>query len=313
MLLRRGQLYAGLLMLPWVLLYGVTAFLFNHPTAFSDQSTVAFDRDSLRGTALEIVPSPRETAERVLAVLRERNPGAKYELTEPADARFNREFAFATVRTEREEISLLFEATGAGGTIRARPMPAAKPAEVRAPFAIGADASPAKATTDKPAGKTDGLFFADSLVDRVRRSVPDMLHKHGYPTGEVTVTSVPDVVFTMRVDDVDWKVSYNAVTGAVSGKASEPEPAAEPLSTRRFLTRLHLAHGYPFRGTIKWVWAVLVDATAVVMLFWCLSGLFMWWQIKATRRWGFLVLLVSLVAATIVGFGMHEFLSMPGK
>jgi hypothetical protein len=44
-----------------------------------------------------------------------------------------------------------------------------------------------------------------------------------------------------------------------------------------------------------------------VMVFWGVSGIFMWWQLKATRSWGFLVLLLSIAAATALGFGMHEF------
>ena len=44
--LRRVHLYFGLLLFPWALLYGVTAFLFNHPTAFSEQPTTTFGRAS---------------------------------------------------------------------------------------------------------------------------------------------------------------------------------------------------------------------------------------------------------------------------
>ena len=48
---------------------------------------------------------------------------------------------------------------------------------------------------------------------------------------------------------------------------------------------------------------------ALVMVFWGLSGVLMWWQIKATRRVGAVVLLVSLLAAAAAGVGMHEVLS----
>ena len=34
-LIRRIHLYTGLFMTPWVFLYGVSGFLFNHPGAFS--------------------------------------------------------------------------------------------------------------------------------------------------------------------------------------------------------------------------------------------------------------------------------------
>jgi len=105
-----------------------------------------------------------------------------------------------------------------------------------------------------------------------------------------------------------WTVTYNALTGTVSGTPADGVPPPEELSTRRFLTRLHLAHGFPGSPNTKWFWAVLVDAMAFVMVFWGLSGLFMWWQVKSTRRWGFLVLLVSAVAATALGLGMHDVL-----
>jgi hypothetical protein len=44
---------------------------------------------------------------------------------------------------------------------------------------------------------------------------------------------------------------------------------------------------------------------AFTMCFWGLSGLVMWWQIKATRRAGAVVLALSAVAATALGFAMH--------
>jgi hypothetical protein len=52
-----------------------------------------------------------------------------------------------------------------------------------------------------------------------------------------------------------------------------------------------------------------VDAMAFVMVFWGISGVFMWWQLKNTRVLGFFVLLLSAAAALALGFGMHEVLS----
>ncbi|WP_020471122.1 PepSY domain-containing protein [Zavarzinella formosa] len=318
MLLRRGHLYAGLLMLPWVLLYGITAFLFNHPTAFSDQQSVSFGADALQGTPMEHIPAPREIAEQVVAALRERKPEAKYELAVPDNAKFNREFAFATVKTDQQEISVLVEANGAGGTIRAKALTPAKPIEPAAPFAVGREPNAApkgKGGGDRPArtGGGEGLKLPETLVDRMKATVPAVLTKSGFPTGDVTITSVPDVTFLMNSDDKLWKVTYNASAGSISGKLADNEPATDPLSTRRFLTRLHMAHGYPSETGSRWFWAVIVDAMAVIMLFWGLSGLFMWWQIKATRRLGTVILLVSLVAATLMGIGMHEQISITGR
>jgi hypothetical protein len=72
---------------------------------------------------------------------------------------------------------------------------------------------------------------------------------------------------------------------------------------------MHLAHGFPGEVNAKWVWAVVVDAMAFVMCFWGVSGLFMWWQLKATRRPGSVVLSLSAIAATALGFAMYALLS----
>lgn len=37
---------------------------------------------------------------------------------------------------------------------------------------------------------------------------------------------------------------------------------------------------------VRWWWAVVVDLTAGVMVFWAASGIFLWWQVRAARRAG---------------------------
>src|SRR5205085_286342 len=102
---RRGHLYAGLFLLPWVVLYGVTAFLFNHPTAFADQPAKSFDKSDLKGTPLESVPAAKELAAQVVEKLQARAPeGTTYTLVEPDRAKFTREFAFATAKADGQTV-----------------------------------------------------------------------------------------------------------------------------------------------------------------------------------------------------------------
>lgn len=308
--LRRGHLFAGLLLLPWVFLYGITAFLFNHPTVFSDQPAVSFTGDDQAGTPLESLPSPAVLAQQVVAGLNQRQAGTSHTLVQPEAAKYSREFAFATVKTESDEISVLVELNGNGGSIRSRPLPPVPVEETRAPFAVGrGDARPvgkkggAAAKENRPAA--DGLFVPAPLHERIRDAVPTILVKHGFATGEVTVTSIPDLVFLMDAHGQTWRVTWNAQTGRVSGKPAD-EPQATEISTRRFLLRLHTAHGYPSEeGSARWYWALVVDAMAFIMVFWGVSGLFMWWQIKAMRKIGGVLLLVSIAGATWVGYAMH--------
>ena len=312
LLLRRLHLYTGLLMLPWVLLYGVTAFLFNHPTFFSDQPTATFDASSLHGTPMSSPPVAAELAAQVVAALQARaKPEGRYTLVNPEQAKFTREFAFATVQADGREVSVLVEIDGSGGTVRSRPAPPAK-VEAVAPFANGRPVGQRKGERASSPRTSDALNLENPLHERVKAAVPAILERTGFPNGEVAVTSVPDVRFLMELDGKLWRVTYNAQTGIVSGRSPD-EVASEPISTRRFLTRLHLASGYPSVGNARWAWALAVDATAIIMVFWAITGIVMWWQIQSTRWLGLLVLLASAASATWVGIAMHDAISAAGR
>lgn len=58
------------------------------------------------------------------------------------------------------------------------------------------------------------------------------------------------------------------------------------LETSGFLNRFHRRRGYqqPYAADIAM--AVSVDLVIVAMVFWALSGLWMWWEMRVTRLWG---------------------------
>jgi hypothetical protein len=297
--LRRGHLYCGLLLLPWALLYGVTAFLFNHPTVFSDRPTASFGREELAGTPMDAPPPPDQVAAQVVAALRERTGSTSYALVQPAQARYADGFAFARVRADGADVSVLMRVDGSGGRVRSR-LPPAGSGEP-APFAVAGrnEDGPPGEPEDRPRAG-GGLSIEQPLHQRIEAAVPAVLARVGFPSGEVTVTSVPDLVFLLSDGQRIWQVKYNALAGSVAGETDvQPE-----MSARQFLTRLHLAHGYPGQLGVPWLWAVVVDAMACVLLFWGVSGLCMWWQIKATRWPGLAVLVTSAVAATWIGVEM---------
>jgi hypothetical protein len=300
---RRGHLYLGLFLFPWAVLYGVTAFLFNHPSAFSDAPTTTFSADALAGTPLEQRPTAQQLAEQVVAVLNEKQkPATPYALA--GEAKFVREFAFATVKADGQTVSVLVDVKAGGGTVRSQPTRDRAEPE-RPPFALGRAESPGgrgRQPTARP--PADGVKLDDPLHEKIKASVPTILERTGFPAGDVTVTSVPDVQFPVLADGRTWTATYNPMTGAVGGTAADAKPETE-LGWRRFLLRLHTAHGYPGEPNARWFWAVIVDVMAFVMCFWGVSGLLMWWQLKATRKLGLVILVLSAIAATALGFAMH--------
>ena len=53
-----------------------------------------------------------------------------------------------------------------------------------------------------------------------------------------------------------------------------------------FLERMHRRRGYQEPYVLEDGWAFSVDAAVVAMVFWSLSGLWLWWELRPTRSWG---------------------------
>jgi hypothetical protein len=68
------------------------------------------------------------------------------------------------------------------------------------------------------------------------------------------------------------------------------------LETSGFLNRFHRRRGYQQPYAADLAMAASVDAVIVAMVFWALSGLWMWWEMRATRLWG--------LACTVTGLGI---------
>jgi len=66
-----------------------------------------------------------------------------------------------------------------------------------------------------------------------------------------------------------------------------------------FLERFHRRRGYATGYRLDTLWAVSVDLVLVAMVFWVASGLWMWWEMKVTRRLG---LSAFVLGAATFGF-----------
>jgi hypothetical protein len=65
-----------------------------------------------------------------------------------------------------------------------------------------------------------------------------------------------------------------------------------------FLERMHRRRGFQHDYLLEDTWASSVDLVIIAMVFWGLSGLWMWWELRATRGWGLVCLLTG---ATLFG------------
>jgi len=66
------------------------------------------------------------------------------------------------------------------------------------------------------------------------------------------------------------------------------------VRTSAVLERFHRRRGYATGYVLDTAWAVSVDLVLAAMLFWILSGLWMWWELKVTRRPGAIAIAAGL-------------------
>jgi hypothetical protein len=285
-LVRRVHMFAGLFMTPWVFLYAVTGFLFNHPEAFSDRTVRTAGRDEVAGTALAGFPTACALADQVVAALNRRAGTTAFRLVDRASASYSR--------------TLVVTASGGGSEHSVRFDPDSGAAFIR---------STERSEASGPTWPGDtNIRLEDNPRDRLSAGVPVLLAKLGLEAESSTLRNPPDLLCSVEQGGRSWRIAYNLQTGATRARPAE-DPAGR-LSTRRFLTGMHLAFTYPARIDVRWFWAMAVDVMFIAMVFWGLSGILMWWQMKNQRRWGVATLFLSAAVATALAAGMHEILAL---
>lgn len=278
-LARRFHLYLGLFMTPWVFLYGISAFLLNHPDVVSDAPIRV-------GAGAGGTPRAEDLAATVVGALNAAEPSAgadaapPYRLVEPEAAEFNRDL-MATVRTK--DGSYLARIDMADGSIVLRPNAARTP--------------PAS-----PFGKPS-VTLPLRPFDEAVKGLPERLKAAGVAAEAAGLRLAPDLAFLMEGKGETWRVTFNGQNGVALARPASYKSPSPAFS--RYLILMHVAHTFPARINARWVWAVLVDLMFLSMASWGVTGLLMWWQMKNLRRIGLIVLLLSAVAALLLGIGMH--------
>jgi hypothetical protein len=73
----------------------------------------------------------------------------------------------------------------------------------------------------------------------------------------------------------------------------------QPAKASAFLERIHRRRGFERDYLQDDVWAFLVDGFIVTMVFWVVSGFWLWWKIKASRKLGWVC---ALAGAALFAF-----------
>jgi len=132
----------------------------------------------------------------------------------------------------------------------------------------------------------------------------------GTPPREIAQQILSDVnlsgAFAVQGPAPDGRLTINR-QGLISPRRITFTPADRrvvvervELETSGFLNRFHRRRGFQQPYAADLAMAISVDAVIVAMVFWALSGLWMWWEMRATRLWG--------IACAVTGMGLFAVL-----
>lgn len=273
--LRRGHLFSGLFLLPWVLIYGVSGFLFNHggggAASESRELTVPADAfDAADPVAIVAL------GERLLTAIERPAAAADASLAGAWTFDFRRRDASAASADSSDEPS----------TWR---------------LSVPIDGGPA-VLTERAARTQQTLRYERGTFDAERehaeRRAAAILTTHGIDADGLRAVGSP----TLEVQADGRRYSASLTRDFVR----EGVPGEFDLG--RLMRRLHVTHGYGRSGDGAWartVWAVFVDAMAAAMVLWSVTGVLMWWQKRSMRLPGAIVLGAAVLGGTALVASLH--------
>ncbi|MDC8004001.1 PepSY domain-containing protein [Aureisphaera galaxeae] len=260
---RRIHLYTGLFMIPYIFIFGLSGFLFNHPTALINRTSHSFkleneesfaplfpDIDALALSVTDslifdgVITSPDIKDIRYSSTMILRN------FNDVADYRINADIPSSKVQ-------LLTLPDFAENITVAR-----------------------------------GSYLFPSMLDSeaLLTKAEELLVTQGITPGASRVQRIPNLVFDLSDANKNYRVSYNLTNGNYR---------IDDLDKRKFkinylFTNLHEQHGYPVSGlSIRWLWVFFADTLAILMIVWAVSGLIMWFQMKRLLTIGTVLLAIS--------------------
>ena len=257
--LRRVHMYAGLLMLPWVLLFGLSGILFNHPNLGEEVVGRPVPADEL-GRAGIAPWDARQIAERVLErVHADGQPALRLDPDHSAELTG---FTVLSAPSPQGQHMLLLDMQEARGVLVSRT----------------ARRAPEGSTFPKRQ-----VPLADVSTKAVEQSLGGLLEARQLTSlGPLRAHPkiAPELRFVVRdADDAQWNLTYDLGSGTLSGRKRDVLPNVGRRSCSA-AARTHTSAAFG----VLWLWALSPTCSASHV-----SGLvrmIMWWQLKprACRR-----------------------------
>lgn len=279
-IVRRIHLYTGLLLLPWVILFGFSGMLFNHPEFGAMEVLRRVDSGAP-------VVDPEAVADSIVAALNASEGSPGYQRVAGNEAAIE---GVISLQGPGKDGSVTVSVDPADGSARLTRVKESRPAAKVAP-SLAPDQVPAAVSPD------DLRAFAGDFAQFSGLENSEML--------EIATRGGAELRF--RVENPEsgqtWNLSWNLMGGPLGSRELKSGTGPDLYTV---LTRFHKTHHYPERFGTRWLWSAFGDLTGITMVFWGLSGMIMWWQIKPTRLIGVAGLSIAAVLALIIFSGTYS-------
>lgn len=133
--------------------------------------------------------------------------------------------------------------------------------------------------------------------------VSEQVYDGQFPSGASTSIQAQQILMSLDLDGAHQASMRDGKLVIQRNTATQPlrlsfTPESKQLLVERqaldasaFLERMHRRRGFQTGYALDNVWAFSVDLFIAGVIFWALSGLWMWWELKVTRTLGALALL----------------------
>jgi len=270
---RRIHLYLGMFMMPWVLLFGITALSFNHPSIWRNLSGRLVPPPEFRKLSGFEPWNPNVIATELVTRLKEKGTALE---VEPESATF-RGWAFFARPGEAGTHVVIVGLDRGVGFLSTRPTLE----ESQKPSFFGESITLPRYNTAELAQELEPLHQKLGIVEKAALRPHPEVH--------------PELRFVARDDKGRrWNVVYDLSSGTLDGRPSEEGRHAPTIE---LLESLHTQHHFPPTFGPTTLWAIFSDLTALTIVLWAATGLAMALQLRKLRRIIIATLVVGLIAA----------------
>lgn len=289
-IVRRVHMYAGLLFLPWIMFFGFSGMLFNHPQWFGPVeilSHISSDEMGQFESGGVLDADSNVIANEIVQQLNEgRNGSQAYRRLNHSDAVIEGTLNYLGM-TDRGRTFVMISPNSNSANVRrfTNPAPQDQPDFHQREMKVGS--------------------FDPAAADQLANSLLEDAQLEPVAPLKVSDRGGSEVRFQLESNEDGriWNVSYGLLNGKLSARAADSPTGLDFYS---IVSDLHTTHHYPDRISPRLVWAIFVDLLGVMMIFWGISGLIMWWQIKPSRVLGLVGLTITLGIACVIFVGTFQ-------